>query len=541
MASQEPPEPSPPEGADSRYGSTTKIAVMAVLLVLGGVLLVVYLKRLSQDEPGVVSKQLGRVERYERWYRGGTQKMGEGNYAEAVDSFQHALQIMETPWAAEALDDARRRLQTKVGKDAEAAGELDAARQAYQQADQIKSTQESKEAIERVERKLAERRVSAQRAGSTDDVSKRVAVLERKGDWQEVVDILEGLRDKVGQDPKLSGRLEVAKLRVLEARVTEQQQRLRHSHRRKLQRWIQEARQLLQVGKRDEAAQVIDCALALDPDNLEALALRRACEGKANPPEQGRPATAKRSPRKRRQPDAKPALARALAVVPPRPKPVAAPRPEPPVPAQPPKAGRARAFWPHAKGDTWRYRAVGAVSGFVTYEALGGTVKAGVPCLAYDVATLGADGSATTRSLSALLLQPGSLSRVDDSGGIVKQYALPLKVGQRFAFQTPGTATEQVLTQPTKVEVITERREALTTPAGRFDCFVIKTVRLQKRFALRTAEVSQWQETQTDWVCPGVGLVKRESVVTQQVMGRPATRRQDKSSLELIEYDVQTH
>jgi len=221
---------------------------------------------------------------------------------------------------------------------------------------------------------------------------------------------------------------------------------------------------------------------------------------------------------------------------PPKPTPRPAPKPTPPRPRKPP---RAKAFWPHAKGDTWRYRS-GPSNEVVRYTSKGSTTQDGVPCLEYEVATFGPDGSFKGTSSLTLQLQPKSLSRVLGPGNVVKQYELPLTAGKSFNYEIPGSASQQVVAQPAKVKVTTEKRESITTPAGRFDCFVIKTIVQQKKFFARTAEISQREETRIDWVAAGVGLIKRESVSTEAVLGKPSSKQTKKSSLELIEYTVQT-
>lgn len=574
------PQPLPPNMRfRSHRRSSAKSAFTVVLLLLVGVFLVAYLKRPSERELMASRAQQQTLAQYQRWYQLGAQRMQGGKYQEAIVAFQNALEHIRTGEAAAGLKDARYRMRNNAGEEAEAEGKLAEALQAYEQADQIKSTEESRKAVERVYQELTRRRVAAHSAALIEEVSKKVALLEAQKDWRGVVEILEQLKDKAGESQDIKRRLEMARLKVLEGSLTEQQQRVRHSHRQKLRGYIQEARQLLQAGKPRQAEQTIGYALTLDPDHEEALAIRRACrsqtaaEAKSGaklepnlhvgpPPRRPRlgagsglsatqamellEAELRKAEAARRALSATPGQPASIVKPAPRPSavprpPEPAPRPAPrPTPPRPRKPARAKAFWPHARGDTWRYRSDPS-NEVVRYTSKNSTItQDGLPCVEYEVVTFGPDGAFKGTSSLTLQLQSESLSRVLGPGNVVKQYELPLTVGWSFSYQIPGRAGEQVVEQPTKVMVTTERRETITTPAGWFDCFVIKTIVQQKRFFAQTAEISQREETRMDWVTAGVGLIKRESVVTEAMVGKPGSKQTQRSSLELIEYTVQT-
>lgn len=525
------PAITPDAPTSTKYARSIHPYVMLCLGLLALVFLAMYFVRPSEEDRLASGQDAAQLKLYQQWYAEGTQKELAGHYQEAGVAFEAALKHAQKREAQDALARVRWKLQLAAAKEAEREGRLQEALQAYQTAEAQMPSPDARGGITRVTKRLAERQTAQANAASVQLLKDDAVQLERRQDWQGLVGALEELRATQGDSPELQKRIELAKLRARQAEFASQEVRLRESQEAKAAAWIERARRLLANGMTNQAAQTARRALLLSPNNSAALDIVEKCTGSRPRPTQ--PTAAKTTqgagaaaglPTRLGQARPKAAVAPATAQPRPRAKPEARPTPK----------AKPRYFWPRAAGDTWEYRSPIDRRARTTHRVVGPALYKSIACVAYKVTQVGrARRPTTTIRLSE---RKDGLYEVPNSGDTVKRYQLPLRLGQSFSYEVGGHVTQEVVTQPAKVDVTTEREETVKTPAGTFNCFVVSRVRQQKRFLKKTAEITQALQERTEWVCPGVGLVKMEQVETVKVMGRKDPAKVVREALELISY-----
>ena len=530
--------------ATGRHARSFKPYAMLCLALLAIVFLAMYFIRPGDEDGLAAQKEATLLRTYQQWYDEGTQQELAGKYQEAVAAFETAFDHIQRREAQDAAARVRWKLQLATAREAEEAGQLEEARLAYEEAERQTTSQEGREGIARTMKLIAARRAAQEKAQRIELLKSEAERLEGRRDWRGLVGALEELRATQGDSPALQKRLELVKLRARQADLADEEARLREGRDDKARAWIEKAQELLAKGMKNQAAQTARLALLLSPNNPAALDIVEKCTGSRPAPTGKRvPATTPKAER----PGA--AAAEGLPTrlgkgKPEAPKPVqpatATPRPGPK--AQPKRAASPKtapkAFWPRAKGSTWQYRSPSDRRVRITHRVLGPDLCKGVSCVAYEVTEVGGAKPRSPATKVRLLERKDGLYEVLESGDTVKRYDLPLRVGQSFSYKVGGYATQDAVAQPAKVQVHTERKETIETPAGRFECFVVSRMSRRKRFVKRTAEIIQVVQVQTEWVCPGVGLAKMEKVSTEEVMGQKDSGRAIRESIELASYSL---
>ena len=430
------------------------------------------------------------------------------------------------------------------GKQAEADGQLTQALASYERAAESASTEESTRAISRVREKIDQDQLAKEHLARVAELKRALPQLEAQQDWAGQAACLEELQKLQGATPEMRKRLALAKLCAQEAALANQTQSIGSSKQAKAAESLQQARAFLQRGMYSQAADAARNVLMLQAGNQDAHQILSQCVGAAPalairrtrlpqrtlskslllPEPKTPPVAVRKEPT--RQPDGvapvrKPDLPKAPE---PTPRPEPEPKPEP----------KPKILWPQARGDTWHYRSAGNPDLLITRTVVGPKLVAGRQCVQLEETQLGDTQAVQPPKMLVLSLLDDGLYELASSGEFVKLYQLPMAVGQSFAYATPGIKTAGVIAQPAEVTAKTERRETVETPAGTFDCFVVTRTSQRKNFLLKSRQIVSVTETSTEWVCPGVGLVKQQVEQVEEIV--KGEREVARSTIELTHY-----
>lgn len=462
------------------FAPSTKYAFVGIVLLVAIIWIAMFFVKESREWRKDSQLQEQAQRDYDTRYQKGLRAEKERRYSEAIGAYEDALIYVKAKEAQGAIERVQHLIRVETAEEALAEGRIEDAIRAYELAHEKRQTDEVSREISRLREELKERRTDQARSARIQDLTDRADLLEAGGDWQGAANTLKQLA-QFGHSPAHRQRVRLARMEAMTTASAPQPSDTDRDRDRKATAWIERARKHFQAGNESEAVRAARYTLKLSPNHPTALRILNQAE-KPQARIETRAGTtsvtasvAKQRPRR---------------TIVTRPPPVA----RPVTPKAPVHRATSSTVWPTSKGSTWRYQSTRDRSLITTYRALGPVIRGGISCYAYEISKTRNNSTVAPVRTLVLAQRPGGLYRVLDVGKEVKHYELPLSVGQLFSYKSAEAMGQAGQTKPANVQVTTERRETIQTPAGRFDCFVVKRATRRVNFDRRTAQITSIDE-----------------------------------------------